>query len=208
MSVPESLADRFTLSNEEASALATFDRLLLETNARTNLVSRPSVEDRWDRHYADSLQLWSLLPHREADVLDIGSGGGFPAIPLAILARERAAGLRFTLCESVGKKASFLRDAVATLSLSHATVRGERAERLRERFDVVTARAVTALPGLVELAADRLRPDGTLIAPKGRSAEAELAKASEAWRMTVRRATSATDPTATIFLLTDLERRS
>ena len=202
------LCDRYDLSEAVCHRLEHLDAELIETSAHTNLIARSTVDDRFERHYADSLQLLPLFPTSCRRILDIGSGGGFPALPLAAVAMTRHPTWRFTLVESVGKKAAYLRRAAARAGLSNVTVIAGRAERMSERFDVVTARAVAALPALLDLAVPRLSPGGTFIVPKGRQAEAEVTAASSAWHMTAKRVKSATDPEATILLLTDLERRS
>lgn len=202
------LAERFDLTAEERDGLRKFDELFLQTQAHTNLIARSTIDDRWDRHVADSLQLWPLLPRGAATLLDIGSGGGFPALPLAILAASRRSDLRLTLCESIAKKAAFLREAAATIGLANVEVRPVRVETLTQRFDVVTARAVAPLTRLLPLVVPRLSQGGVLIAPKGRNAESELEAARRDWRLDAKRVTSATDPEATILILSNLESRS
>lgn len=202
------LADRYGLSDDERGLLATYDRCLVETSAHTNLVARSSLVDRADRHYADSLQLWSLLPPRATSLLDVGSGAGFPGLVLACLARRRRPDLSVVLCDSVGKKAAFLAETARVLGLHNVKVESRRAEAMDKAFDVVTARAVTALPRLLDLTVPRLRKGGTLVLPKGRNAENELAEASERWRLNAERVGSHTDPDATILVITEPERLS
>ncbi|HET6380573.1 MAG TPA: 16S rRNA (guanine(527)-N(7))-methyltransferase RsmG [candidate division Zixibacteria bacterium] len=143
--------------------------LLLEANARLNLtrVTAPHEVARW--HLLDSLAALPLLSETDGAVADLGSGGGLPAIPLAIARPD----LRWTLVESVEKKAAVLRGFAEALSLPHVAVVAERAEGLgrdprhRERYAAVTARAVAALPVLAELALPLLIPGGRLLAWKG-----------------------------------------
>ena len=203
----EDVACRFSLSKEEGAALAAFDAFFCETAAHTNLVARSTLSGRWVRHYADSLQLWPLVPDGATCLLDIGVGGGFPGIPLAILAARRRPSLRLTLVDSVGKKARFLSEAVQRLGLANADVQDARVEALGTRYDVVTARAVAALPTLLDLAAPRLAPGGMLIAPKGAKADQELAEARSRWRLQAKRVDSVTDPDAAILVITVPERK-
>ena len=197
----------FGLSAAETHDLVAIDKVLLETQEHTNLIARASVTDRWHRHYADSLQLWDHVPLPAHSLLDVGSGGGFPALPLAVLAKHRRPDLVLTLCESIGKKTAFLREAAAAANLD-VQVENRRVERLGGVFDVVTARAVAALPKLLPLLSPRLAPGGLIVAPKGRKAKDELREAKEAWRMTVKRVKSGTDPDASILLISDPEPRS
>lgn len=204
----EDLAPRYALTEGEAATLTAFDELFLRTVEHTNLVARSTLADRATRHYEDALQLWPLLPPYVGSLLDVGSGGGFPGVVLACLARFRRPGMRVVLCDSVTKKAGFLSEAVDALGLTNTTVTASRAEALTERFDVVTARAVTALPRLLTLTVPRLNEGGTLVLPKGRNADQELERAREEWRLTTERVGSRTDPDATILVITDPERRS
>ena len=130
--------------------LERFAALLRKWNAVQNLVSRETVNELWPRHIEDSLQLVPLLRERDRRIIDLGSGGGFPAIPLAIATRgsER----RFTLVEPSGKKAAFLRAAARELDLP-VTVLSVRAEQVdsRETFDLVTSRALASLRELLPL---------------------------------------------------------
>ena len=203
---PEALRSRFALSEEEWRALAAFDEAFVRTAAHTNLVARSTLPDRWLRHYADSLQLWPLLPEGARTVLDVGAGGGFPGIPLAILARARRPDMKLTLADSVGKKARFLGQVIDELGLRNAVATDARVEALPYAFDVVTARAVASLPKLLDLAVPRLAPGGTLILPKGARAAEELADARSSWRFDAKRVDSATDERASILVITKPER--
>ena len=151
-----------------ADAAEAYVRLLLEANGRLNLtrVVEPDAVARL--HLLDSLAVLPLLPPSVERACDLGSGGGVPGIVLAI-ARPDA---RWTLVDSVGKKASALRGFVDALGLANVEVLAERAETLgrgpsRESFDLVTARACAALPVLAEYALPLLRVGGTLVAWKG-----------------------------------------
>jgi 16S rRNA (guanine527-N7)-methyltransferase len=147
-----------------------FVELLLGANRRTNLtrVTEPDAVARL--HLLDALAALPLLDAwAPEEAIDLGSGGGLPAIPLA-LARPQ---LRWTLVDSVGKKAAALRDFVDALGLRNVTVIAGRAEALgqhpahRERYGAVTARACAPLPVLAELALPLLARGGSLLAWKG-----------------------------------------
>jgi 16S rRNA (guanine(527)-N(7))-methyltransferase GidB len=150
--------------------------LLLDANARLNLTRVTEPDEVARLHLLDALAALPLLDSLASPrAIDLGSGGGLPAIPLAI-ARPQ---VRWTLIESVGKKAAALRSIVAELGLGNVEVLAERAEvagqdpRLRECFDLATARACATLPVLAELALPLLRRGGTLIAWKGPLVDAD-----------------------------------
>ncbi|WP_031550428.1 16S rRNA (guanine(527)-N(7))-methyltransferase RsmG [Parvularcula oceani] len=201
------VASAYGLSPAEAERLKIYDAQLLQASSHTNLIARSTLPQRFGRHYADSFQLWEHVPNGASTLLDIGSGAGFPGLLLALLAEDRMPGLHLTLCDSVGKKAAFLASTAQEMGLSNVTVTAQRAEALDRRFDIVSARAVTALPRLLDLAVPRVAPNGHLILPKGRNSEEELAEARKRWTMNAKRVQSHTDPEATILLLSNPEPR-
>lgn len=158
--------------------------LLLDANKRFNLTAVTDLQQAWTRHILDSLMLLPLLAGHEAtSVIDVGSGGGLPGVPLAIAMPD----VRFTLLEATGKKAQFLEEAKAALSLDNVEVVNERAEAIgqdfhahRERYDVVIARAVGRLPTLLEITVPLARIGGLVLAMKGEQAAAEVAESKTA----------------------------
>ncbi len=147
-----------------AVRLAQYGALLLETNRRFN-VSGAGTPEELLAHLLDSL---SIVPYVSGPLVDVGSGGGLPAIPLAI-----ATGVPVTLVESTTKKAAFLEAALGTLGLAGRVVpqRAELAARdadLREQFACATARAVATAPAVLELTAAFLRVGGRAVLQRGR----------------------------------------
>ncbi len=144
--------------------------LLLEANLRVNLTRLTQPDEVASGHLLDALAALPLLDvATPARVVDLGSGGGVPAIPLALARPD----IRWLLVDSVGKKAAVLRELVATLGLANTGVTADRAEALgrdprhRERYEVATARACAALPVLAELALPLVSVGGRLLAWKG-----------------------------------------
>lgn len=140
-----------------------------------NLTRIATRDDAMTLHVADALTLLPFLPPGPIQVADVGSGGGVPGIPLAIVRPDA----RVVLIESTRKKAAFLRDAVAGLGLSNVQVDDRRAEAVgrsaaRESFDAVVVRAVASLEWLVEWCLPLARVGGTLLAMKGPKAVDEL----------------------------------
>lgn len=153
-----------------ADAAETYVRLLLAANEVTNLTRLVEPADVARLHLLDALAALPLLDEAGATrVVDLGSGGGVPAIPLAIARPE----VEWVMVDSVRKKAAILEQFVAELGLRNTRVLAERAEAIghdpphRERYDVATARACAALPVLVELALPLVRVGGALLAWKG-----------------------------------------
>jgi 16S rRNA (guanine527-N7)-methyltransferase len=174
------------LAPAQLEALDAFARLLLRWTEAINLTAIREPEAVARDHLVDSLAGVALLRESGADrILDLGSGGGLPGIPLAIAMPDA----RFLLVESIGKKAGFLRTAVAAAELGNrVAVAAERAEALadpgreREAWAAVTIRAVATLPELIELAFPLLRVGGRLLAWKREPLADELAASRNAAR--------------------------
>jgi 16S rRNA (guanine527-N7)-methyltransferase len=144
--------------------------LLLEANRRVNLTRVVEPDDVARLHLLDALAALPLVDAAGADrAIDLGSGGGVPALPLALARPD----VEWVMVDSVGKKSAILAEFVAALGLRNATVLAERAEALgrdaahRERYALVTARACAPLPVLAELALPLVRAGGRLLAWKG-----------------------------------------
>jgi 16S rRNA (guanine527-N7)-methyltransferase len=186
------------LTPDAEARLRRFADLLLRWNATLNLVAARDADLLWERHILDSLQLVPLMPGGIARAVDLGSGGGFPGLVLAI-----ATGVTFDLIEADRRKASFLRTAVLE-STAPATVHCVRIEHaVVPPAGLVTARALAPLPRLLPMAERFLTPDGVCLLLKGARVEAELA-ASGDWTMTVERLQSRTSAEGVVLRLTGL----
>jgi len=152
---------------------------LVQWNERFNLTSITAPGDMLRKHLLDSL---AVLPYLGgARIADVGTGAGFPGLPLAICAPER----QFTLIESIAKKCRFVEHAAAALGLANVTVVNARAEAWRPAapFDTVVARALASVADFVRHAGHLCAPAGRLLAMKGRSPDAELAALPRGWRV-------------------------
>ncbi len=180
-----------------------FATLLLRWNRTLNLIAPRDAPVVWQRHIADSLQLIPLMPVGIARAIDLGSGGGFPGLVLAI-----ATGVQFDLIESDRRKASFLRTAIAETE-APAVVHDCRIEAADvPQAGLVTARALAPLPRLLPLAVRLLAPDGVGLFLKGSRVDEEVAEASLDWDMTVARTPSVTSADGAILRISALRRRS
>lgn len=169
-----------SLSPNVLSRLGRYLHRLQEANQVMNLTAIRDPAEAWMRHGLESL---SLMAHiGGSSVADVGSGGGAPAIPLAIAMPTR----RFVLIESTGKKARFLQQVAGELPADNVTVINDRSEIVarmpdhRDRHDVVTARAVGSMRVLLEMALPLVCVGGRLLAVKGRKVEDELREAGDA----------------------------
>lgn len=194
------------VSRETESRLVRFADTLRKWAPRINLVARSTLDDLWTRHIADSAQLFALRPPGARHWVDLGSGGGFPGLVIAILAAEAAPELRVTLVESDSRKAAFLATAARAAGVS-PTIHAARAERLPPlAADILSARALASLPALLALAERHLAAHGIALFPKGAGHAGELAEALASWRFAVQKIPSQTDPAGVILAITELAR--
>ncbi len=164
-----------TIPHRERLILKASQHLLLihQANEYMNLTRITTPREAAIKHVFDSVAPWTYFQHAKR-VLDAGTGAGFPGIPLALVLPE----VRFTLAESIQKKARFVDAAVESLELPNVQVTPERAEEraLVQRPDIITARAVAPLHKLLDLFAKSLKLGAQLILYKGPEVEAELAE--------------------------------
>lgn len=166
----------FHLKKEQIEKLDLYAEMLLEWNEKINLTAITDSEGIAIKHFYDSLTpLWYLNIPKNARVIDVGTGAGFPSIPMAIVRPD----LRFTLLDSLNKRLNFLNEVCTRLDIKAELVhmRAEDAAQkaeYRESFDVAVSRAVAALPVLCEYCIPFVRKNGMFIAMKGSKAEEEL----------------------------------
>lgn len=189
------------VSRETAERLDQFVALVLAWNRTINLIGKQDAAQIRARHLDDSLALLPHLPEGFARAIDLGSGGGFPGLVLAI-----ATGRPFDLVESDQRKAAFLREA-ARVTNAPATVHAARIEAVRlAPAPLVTARALAPLATLLDWATPLLAPGGVCVFPKGRTAEQELTQAREQWHMRVEQWSNPLAPDARILRLSEISR--
>ncbi|HET9715886.1 MAG TPA: 16S rRNA (guanine(527)-N(7))-methyltransferase RsmG [Pseudolabrys sp.] len=197
------------VSRETERCLDRFVATFLVWQTRLNLVSASTVAQLWTRHIADSLQLVSLAPDAKLWI-DLGSGGGFPGIPIACTLVE-VPGATVHLIESNSKKAAFLREAVRAAAVP-AQVHQQRVEAFgkncAEAVQVVTARALSPLKTLCDQAFPFISRGAIGIFPKGQDVDAELTEAAKYWRVDASRVPSRTSPNSAIVVVRALARRS
>ena len=171
------------LSEREAAQLVRLLDELDDWNQRMNLTAIRERGAQITKHLLDSLSVQPFL-HGER-VLDVGTGAGFPGLPLAIVNLTTNPGRRFTLLDSTAKKLKFIEHAAALLELTNVQTVHTRAENFRppERFDIVVSRAVGPIEQFVKWAGHLCVGGGRLLAMKGRDPAAELQKLPSGWKL-------------------------
>ena len=172
---PEIISKYFTLTEEQQRRFDALGSLYEEWNAKINVVSRKDIDELYVRHVLHSLAIAKVCSFEAgAKVCDIGCGGGFPTIPLAIMFPE----VEFTAVDSIGKKITVVREVASALGLTNVTPINARIEAVKGEFDYVVSRAVTDMKTLKGWALPKLRvgqrgslPNGMLILKGGDLAE-------------------------------------
>ncbi len=194
------------VSRETFERLKTYVELLKKWNPRINLISKSTLPDVWVRHVQDSVQISNLAPKPCKIWGDLGSGGGFPGLVVAIMALETGTPGQVFLVESDQRKCAFLRTVIRET--------GARAEVINKRIDevkglnadVISARALASLSNLLEFAEIHLSPNGTAIFPKGVSWEKELIEAQALWSFKHHVVKSQTETGPVILSITGVSR--
>ena len=193
------------VSRETLDRLDAFVALVEKWNPVINLVAKSSLSDIWHRHVEDSAQI--ILMAELGDYwIDIGSGGGFPGIVVAIILKEMAPATKVVLVESDVRKATFLRQVAATLDLS-CEIHNSRIESLNlPRGKTISARALAPLPKLLKLAENLVEEGGICLFMKGQSYLDELADARKAWSFECEAKKSQTNAAAAVLKIRNIQR--
>lgn len=173
-----------SLSREQAEKFAIYHRMLTEANAQFNLTRVPEeLDEAIDRNYLDCISpLAAGFPEGAETMIDVGSGAGFPGIPLAICLPQ----VHVVLLDALGKRVDFLKSVICALGLNAEAIHlraedGARRPELREQFDLATARAVAAMNLLAEYLLPFVKPGGQMMVLKGPGLDEELAQAENAF---------------------------
>lgn len=193
---------------EIAAQLQQFENLLIKWQKVQNLVSRETLTEIWPRHFLDSMQLFPLIQGNQLNIVDMGSGGGFPSIPLAV---AFGTGIHtFHLVESNRRKASFLRTISRELNLG-LHVHGQRVEEVDRnligKVDLVTSRATSSLTQLLQMAGPLWENTTRALFHKGLDFSEELMQASTIWDFDVLSVPSITSEQGVILDITRLQKR-
>lgn len=197
------------VSRETFEQLHSFSKEVCNWSKLINLISIADHADIWNRHVMDCAQLYNYLKPNMANILDIGSGGGFPAIVLAIIAKEQNPSLKFHLVESNNKKAAFLQQMTIKFKLN-AIIYNERLENIKFdniNFDLITARAVASIDKLFKLSIGLFSFNTIALLQKGQSFEQELELAAQYWNFDYIKYDSAVNENSVILQINNLRKK-
>ena len=203
----KNFTEKYNVSCETIEKLKTYQELLLEWQKKFNLVSNSSLQNVWERHFEDSAQLFKYIPEGAENLIDFGSGAGFPAMVIAIMAAEKTPYLKVTMVESIKKKTLYLNE-VAVKTGVEVDIKNDRIENLPlKNYDVITSRAMASLVDLLKYAYPFCCENTICIFPKGRSYAAELADAHKKWRFKCVIEQSSVSEEGKILIITNIVKK-
>lgn len=196
---------KLTVSRETLERLELYAELLRKWNPKINLVSKNTLDDLWTRHIIDSAQIFALGDPKAKSWVDLGSGGGFPGMVVAILAAELAPQMTVTLVESDQRKCAFLRTVSRETGVK-TTILAKRIELIEPLgAEVLSARALADLDALLGFADHHLGARGICLFPKGLTWKKELEKARDSWRFSSEAIKSETAENAVVLRINEIE---
>lgn len=152
------------LTDQQLEHFARLGSLYKEWNSKINVISRKDIEQLYERHILHSLAIGKIIQFKPGTtVLDVGTGGGFPGIPLAILFPETS----FLLVDSIAKKINVVNEVASALNLQNVEAEHLRVEQVKQQFDFVVSRAVTAFPSFVAMVRNKVSGQGNNDLPNG-----------------------------------------
>ncbi len=193
-----------SVSRETFELLKAYETSLHEWQKKFNLVSNSSLEDAWNRHFLDSIQLFKFIPKEAKSLCDFGSGAGFPGMVLAVMAKEKTPYLKVSLIESIKKKTLYLKE-INKITEANAEIINDRIENISAQpFDVITSRAMASLKDLLNYTKKFFGKKTVCIFPKGKSYAEEIAEAKKFWNFDCEVVPSETSGEGVILIITNL----
>ena len=194
------------VSRETLERVRSYLAVLDQWRERINLIGPGEGRHLWRRHVLDSLQLIEQISSEDLSVADLGSGAGFPGLVIACALAERP-GASVTLVEKSPRKSEFLEAAIAAQGLPARVLNVRIEDPPRQKFDLVTARALAPLPKLLGYAHGWLKPSGKALLMKGRDVAAEVAEAREAWTFEMSDRASLSSPEGRVLGISSIAPR-
>lgn len=152
------------LSERQIEQFSKLKDLYFEWNEKINVISRKDIDELYVKHVLHSLAIAKVIQFKPgAEILDVGTGGGFPGIPLAILFPE----VKFHLVDSIQKKILVVSEVAEALALTNVKAESQRVEKLRSKYDFIVSRAVTQMPKFVSLVRNKVKKENTHSFPNG-----------------------------------------
>lgn len=198
----------FNVSRETVLNLKKYEQLIIKGNERLNLIGKSTIPYIWSRHFLDSCQVIDFIDKNDKMLLDIGSGAGFPGIPLGIVLKERKILLKISLVEKSSKKTKFLQETIKELNLN-INVLNENVFDGKNIFseDVFIGRAFKPLSVFLELIHKKAKNFKKIIIFLGKTGKKELLEASKSWDIKYNQSMSLTSEDSIIIQIHNIEKK-
>ena len=180
--------DLYDVSRETMEKLSVYEKLIIEGQKKFNLIGKSTLGSIWLRHFADSAKLLKILKEvcqnsegKVLNLLDVGSGAGFPGVVLSIMTNAEKIPIKVALADSNRKKSLFLKSIKKELGVSY-TVVNKRSENIKQKFEIITARAVTSVKTFLDLNHNLIKKESILVLFKGRTWKEEVKESKKKWK--------------------------
>ena len=180
--------DLYDVSRETMEKLSIYEKLIIEGQKKCSLIGKSTLGNIWLRHFADSAKLLKILKEvyqnsegKVLNLLDVGSGAGFPGVVLSIMTNAEKIPIKVALADSNRKKSLFLKSIKKELGVSY-TVVNKRSENINQKFEIITARAVTSVKTFLDLNHNLIKKESILVLFKGRTWKEEVKESKKKWK--------------------------
>ena len=178
----------YNVSRETIEKLLIYEKLILNAQEKYNLVGKSTLSQVWLRHFADSAKIFQIIEDRynkskkdPISLADIGSGAGFPGVVISLMLEAKNMIVRTVLIDSNKKKSTFLENVKKKMELSYIVL-NKRSESVEEKFDIITARAVTSIKKFLDINYNLFKKDSIIILLKGKTWREEIKESKKKWK--------------------------
>ena len=178
----------YDVSRETIEKLLIYEKLILNAQEKHNLVGKSTLSQVWLRHFADSAKIFQIIEDRynkskkdPINFADIGSGAGFPGVVISLMLEAKNMIVRTVLIDSNKKKSTFLENVKKKMELSYIVL-NKRSESVEEKFDIITARAVTSIKKFLDINYNLFKKDSIIILLKGKTWREEIKESKKKWK--------------------------
>ncbi len=204
--------DTFTrltrVSRETIRSLVEYENFLIKSNESLNLIGNSTVNQIWNRHFLDSVQVIDFINKNDKSLIDLGSGAGFPGLVLSIVSKERKLPIKIKLIEKSQKKAKFLNDVIKKFDLNTKVINQNiLKDPIKFTDDIFVARAFKPLKIIFELIHNKAKNWKKIFIYLGKTGKYELLQASKSWDIEYKQRVSVTSNDSTIIVINKLKKK-